>query len=213
MRLSPMKTTRRKANLPGHRICFRCDQERPATPEFFGREKSRPLGISYECRACHAARKKGRDRSRERWSEMSPEQRDKRRIVTRRYGRTDKGRAIQLRKAYAKIDACDFTTDELLAVIQLPCTYCGTDAAPRGLDRIDNSKAHVKGNVLPACAPCNFARGDRLSVEEMRRVGVVIREIMQDRTSNRAGNGDHLENCATGRPLQSERSDPSPPPP
>lgn len=208
-----MKTTRQKASLPGHRICFRCSQEKPATPEFFGRDKNRPLGIAHECRPCHSARKKGRERRRERWSELSPEQKDRRRIVIRRYGRTDKGRAIQLRKAYAKIDACDFTTGELLSVIKLPCTYCETTTAPRGLDRIDNAKPHVKGNVLPACAPCNFARGDRLSVEEMKRVGVVIRAIMQDRLSNLADGEAHLENCATGRPPQSERQALSPPSP
>lgn len=91
------------------------------------------------------------------------------------------GRAISLRHAYKRIDACDLTTREVAEIIEQPCTYCGTTTENRGLDRLDNSKPHIKGNVIPCCAPCNFARGDRLTVEEMMQVGALIREIFDAR--------------------------------
>lgn len=176
-----MTRAHRVASQPGHRICNRCERELPATAEIFCRDSTRPLGLAYECRECMAARKRGRDRRRERWSNMTADQKAKRTTMARAYAKTTKGRAVFLRKAYERIDACDLTTLEVAAIIEQPCHYCGTTESPRGLDRIDNALAHVKGNVLPCCAPCNFARGDRLTVEEMMKVGAVIRQIMEDR--------------------------------
>lgn len=166
---------------PGFKFCNRCNQQLPATPGIFLRDKSRHDGLAYECRACHSERKKGRDRRKERWSNMTPEQRAKRRAIMGRYNQTLKGRAVFLRKAYQRIDACDLSTAEVAELIKQPCTYCGTTEENRGLDRVDNDKPHVKGNVVPCCAPCNFARGDRFSMEEMSRIGAVIRDIFRDR--------------------------------
>ena len=131
---------------------------------------------------------------------MSAEQKEKRREIMRRYAKTTMGRAVFLRKAYQRIDACNLTTAEVAEIISQPCTYCGTDEAPRGLDRIDNDAAHVRGNVLPACEPCNFARGARLTVEEMKRVGAVIAEIMRDRLSSSAPSEDHPGSEPNHRP-------------
>lgn len=112
---------------------------------------------------------------------MTAEQRVNARARQLRYGRTDKGRAVFLRSAYAKIDACDLSTAEVLAEIVKPCVYCGTSESPRGLDRIDNALPHIKGNVRPACAPCNFARGDRFTAAEMDIIGAAIRQVMEAR--------------------------------
>ena len=166
---------------PGFRFCNRCDQELEATPTIFLRDKSRPLGLAYECRACHSERKRGRDNRSDRWANHTPEQRAKAVARQKRYNRTDKGRAIFLRSAYKKIDACDLTSAEVLALISQPCVYCGTETSPRGLDRIDNALPHVKGNVRPACAPCNFARGDRFTADEMDIIGRAIRQVMDAR--------------------------------
>lgn len=172
----------RKTTDASRRFCHRCDVEKPATPEYFVADASRALGLSYECRQCHSDRKRGRDTRSDRWSNMTPDQRQKAAARNTRYSKTDKGRACFLRKAYQRIDACDLSTAEVLALIRQPCTHCGTADSPRGLDRIDNAKPHVKGNVVPSCAPCNFARGDRFSFAEMQRIGKVIREIIRDRT-------------------------------
>ena len=176
-----------------HRTCHRCKQSFAANAENFMRDKSRVMGLSYECRACHRQRKKGRDDRPDRWQKMTPEQRQIAKLRQQRYGRTDKGRAVHLRNAYAKIDACDMTTTEIYSLIVQPCIYCGTLDAPRGLDRIDNALPHLKTNVAPACAPCNFARGDRFSQIEMLRIGAVIREIMKDRSTKEAQSAGRQE--------------------
>jgi hypothetical protein len=112
---------------------------------------------------------------------MTVEQKQKKKTLAKAYGRTLRGRAIFLRKAYQRIDACDLTTEEVMALIEQPCVHCGTLSLNRGLDRIDNDFPHVKGNVSPSCAPCNFARGDRFTFAEMQEIGAVIRAVLAKR--------------------------------
>lgn len=172
----------RKSSKPGFRVCNRCEQEFPATSEHFVKDTSRALGIGYECRQCHKDRNKGRDMRRNRWaSTMTEEQKERKRQSQFKYNRSDKGRAVFLRKAYERIDECDMTTSQMLSLITKPCFYCDTVEYPRGLDRIDNSRGHTSDNVLPCCAACNFARGDRLTVDEMKKVGAVIKKIYAER--------------------------------
>ena len=178
------------------RRCNRCKEILPATDQVFVKDKSRPLGLAYECIQCHRERKRGRDNRSDRWSNMTEEQRQKAKARHKKYSKTDKGRAVFLRKAYQRIDSCDLTTAEVLALILQPCVHCGTEELPIGLDRIDNSKPHVKGNVMPSCAPCNFARGDRFTFEEMQIIGKVIRQIFKDRNSCPIQNEVHPENSS-----------------
>lgn len=175
------------------RACFRCHQDKPATIEHFYRDKARPLGLSYECKPCLSARKKGRDRRKERWSNMTTEQKDAKRAAQNRYKKTLKGRAIFLRKAYARVDACDISVNEMMVLISQPCTHCGTTEINRGLDRINNDLPHVRGNVVPSCAPCNFARGDRFTFEEMKKIGAIIRQVIADRKPKEVENVAHLQ--------------------
>ena len=170
-------------NTQTHRQCHRCKQLLPATNEFFLKDASRPLGIAYECKPCHRLRKAGRDNRPDRWALMTDEQRAKAAARNSKYSKTDKGRAVFLRKAYQRIDACDLSTSEVLALISRPCVHCGTTDLPRGLDRINNAIPHVKGNVEPSCAPCNFARGDRFSFDEMKIIGAAIRQVIAARSS------------------------------
>jgi len=178
---------------PGYRICHRCEKEFPATAEYFLRDASRALGLAYECRVCHSARKKGCDRRSERWSCLTPEQKIRRKEIARIYGKTVKGRAIFLRKAYQRVDECDLTVDEMIGFISQPCVHCGTIEEPRGLDRIDNALPHIKTNVAPSCAPCNFARGNRFTFKEMQRIGEVIRAVFRDRKTTATENEAHHE--------------------
>lgn len=163
----------------------------PATIEYFVRDSSRVLGISHECKKCHSNRKKGRNRSKENWKNLTPEQKAMRKATQAKYNKSQKGRAVFLRSAYKKIDACDLTVNEVLSLILQPCTHCGTTEVNRGLDRIDNKLPHIKGNVVPSCAPCNFARGDRFSFAEMQLIGAVIRQIYRDRNPKEADSEGH----------------------
>ncbi len=176
-----------------NRCCNRCKNNFPATVDFFVKDSSRPLGIAYECRSCHSQRRAGRDRRRDRWSNFTPEQRLLARERNKRYSKTPKGRAIYLRKAYERVDSCDLSTEEIMDLVSQPCFHCGTTDENRGLDRIDNSLPHIRGNVVPSCAPCNFARGDRFTFEEMKIISSAIRQVMRDRKKAEADSEDHQE--------------------
>lgn len=66
----------------------------------------------------------------------------------------------------------ELSEDEFRRLTKQPCYYCGQIAdrpAPRakgtngdylynGIDRIDNSKGYVEGNVRPCCKQCNIAK-------------------------------------------------------
>lgn len=45
-----------------------------------------------------------------------------------------------------------------------PCTYCGHNTFG-GIDRIDNTKGYISGNMNPCCWTCNSIKKD-LSIEE-----------------------------------------------
>lgn len=176
-------------------MCTKCKEVFPANVEFFIKDSSRPLGLAYECRPCHRHRKSlTRDTRTDRWNLMTDEQRLKAKARNLKYGRTSKGRAIHLRKAYKRIDECDMTSKEVYELIIQPCAHCGTTDLPRGLDRIDNNLPHIKTNVVPSCAPCNFARGNRFTFDEMKLIGAVIRQIFKDRISEKARSEGHPEN-------------------
>lgn len=69
--------------------------------------------------------------------------------------------------------------DEYVTVISQPCYYCNgllNDGKNRGigLDRKDNSKGYENNNILSSCGFCNNLRGDRLSIDEMKKVAELI---------------------------------------
>lgn len=51
-----------------------------------------------------------------------------------------------------------------------PCNYCGgpLPTKGRGLDRLDNSRGYLMGNVTPCCTVCNTVRGAHFSPEETK---------------------------------------------
>jgi 5-methylcytosine-specific restriction endonuclease McrA len=61
------------------------------------------------------------------------------------------------------------TEDEHSALVASTCLYCEgpLPEAGIGLDRIDNEEGYHVGNVVPCCFPCNRAKGDFLSCEEL----------------------------------------------
>lgn len=76
--------------------------------------------------------------------------------------------------------ACTLTLEQFKQFIAMPCEYCFFPAT--GVDRLDNAVGHVLGNMVPCCKECNLARGDRFTVEEMRKhLGPAIRKIKESR--------------------------------
>jgi len=71
--------------------------------------------------------------------------------------------------------------DEFKQFAEQPCSYCngllGTNKVGSGLDRIDNNKGYVPGNICSSCGFCNKLRGDRLTHEETKKVVHFIIEL------------------------------------
>lgn len=65
-------------------------------------------------------------------------------------------------------------------IISRRCEYCDGVLNPygSGLDRIDNSKGYVIGNVVPCCKKCNWNRCDNLTHEEMK---IAMRAVLDYR--------------------------------
>jgi hypothetical protein len=178
-------------NRPGFRFCNRCDKEFPLNLENFVGDKSRPGGCGYECRACLKVRKKGKDRRKNRWGELTPHQRKLRVERQKRYYHTPGGRPRGLRFAYLKIDRDrgrpnDLTHEFIAELIARPCTYCGDTESLRGVDRVDNSGGHTMNNVVPCCRDCNVARMDNFTHDEMKILGQTIARIKAARRSKAA---------------------------
>ena len=65
------------------------------------------------------------------------------------------------------------TKDEFMLFWQKPCFYCGDSIPTVGLDRVDNSKGYVLGNIASCCSICNFAKrqlGRNEFIEHCRKV-------------------------------------------
>lgn len=84
------------------------------------------------------------------------------RQILRNYKYSAKRRGIEFK----------LTDDDCKRLFQQPCTYC--DAMPssrfiraestyyaNGIDRIDNTKGYIEGNVTPCCRWCNEAKGTK----------------------------------------------------
>lgn len=72
------------------------------------------------------------------------------------------------------------------------CIYCG-DTHNIGLDRVDNTKGHEIGNVVPCCYECNVARSNNFSHEEMFLIGKTIGEVKLNRIKNETQSSENKE--------------------
>ena len=83
-------------------------------------------------------------------------------IATRRnkqYGPTPRGRySVYKSSAARKGNTFDLSFNEFVRYWQIPCSYCGAKIETIGLDRVDNNKGYVKGNILTCCTFCNKAK-------------------------------------------------------
>lgn len=100
----------------------------------------------------------------------------------KQYNDTMEGRAKKLANTYKCRDkkkgrendiTGDFIENEIFTQ---PCVYCGeTDFRALGCDRIDNSRGHLKDNVVCACRQCNCEREYfKKSVDEFKKYKKIL---------------------------------------
>lgn len=75
----------------------------------------------------------------------------------KRFGESLKG-VLSAYRSNARKRGIEFALDPLLVddLTTDSCYYCGAPPAPRnGIDRADNARGYVEGNVVTACSLCN----------------------------------------------------------
>ena len=83
-----------------------------------------------------------------------------------KYHTTTKRGMINARFAIYRINArkrdisFDLTKEEFSLFWQKPCWYCDCEIKTLGIDRIDNNRGYVLGNVLPCCKLCNWSKSN-----------------------------------------------------
>lgn len=169
----------------GRRRCARCTEEKSVT-EFGTRNVRGKRYFANMCLRCDTQRQ--RDRKPTPCTEGQMEARKAARRERERERRAEGGkfprvRARSVLKDAAKSDkrkgrVCDLTLAFVQNVIEAPCTYCGDCVAPRGLDRVDNTRGHVQDNVVAACRRCNMTRGD-MPIEAWRYLAPGMRSARE----------------------------------
>lgn len=96
-----------------------------------------------------------------------------------------------VRRAKKKEQEFTLTKQEFRELCERPCYYCG--ARPNnlsrdhlrhngtweynGLDRIDNSKGYLQGNVQPCCTPCNSLKSNLEEKEFLARISLIASRL------------------------------------
>ena len=178
-----------KENTVTHRKCSKCKELKSLNNDNFNLEKTRLHGFSYNCKECEKKRSKikyNKNPRLGRYKLLTTEQKNNRLLTANKYYKTEKGRAIMLVSAYRKIDKLKDGKSNISQtflinnIFNKECIYCG-DTNNLGCDRIDNSLFHTEENVVPCCKECNIARMDNFTVEEMKLIGVAIKQVKLNR--------------------------------
>lgn len=136
------------------RICNSCGQLKPM-------EAFESTGYKYRRRTCMRCR---HQRTEENMSEEARARHKETLRKARRRLRDERPAVVICRDSRGSDKKAgrfgnDLDTDFVRDLISKGCTYCGEIEIRMTLDRIDNSLAHTKLNVIPACMRCNYARG------------------------------------------------------
>lgn len=103
----------------------------------------------------------------------------KRLAYMKNYRETLGGSYIRLiHKARARGFHFTLNFDEFTALKVAPCTYCNTTERV-GIDRIDNDKGYIPGNVVSCCPECNRVRSNKYTPEQMKLIGALLKTIKE----------------------------------
>jgi hypothetical protein len=172
------------ADPPASKVCAGvCGCGRLLPREAFSNNRSRPDGKAQLCRQC-AYRSR---RSHQSWSNPVH------RAGQKRYARSAKGILTRLRANVRGLEV-DLPEEEFVewySAQNRACHYCGvreehvpewsssTRKRSLEIDRRDNNRGYVLGNLVLACATCNRMKSDLFTEDEMRRIAEhVIKPIL-----------------------------------
>lgn len=93
-------------------------------------------------------------------------------IVFRSYRKFSRYRHMDRDKGLVPDNIDDYPTkEEYVQMFRQPCVFCGeSDWHKIGLDRIDNSLGHVRGNLQPCCWSCNKKKNKMTNEEFKKRI-------------------------------------------
>jgi len=156
-----------------HKKCTKCEEEKPATPEYFHRKTKTKDGLQHSCKQCNKAyneankehiketKKAYREANKEYYKEYSKAYYEANKEYKKEYKkahhRTPKGKYTKIKRS-AKVREINFALPFQIYESKLwgePCHYCGVDIEVTGLDRKDSNKGYVPDNVVPCCRDCN----------------------------------------------------------
>ena len=128
------------------KLCWSCKKTKDLTE--YHKDKSKNDGLTGCCKVCTAVRDKKKEKDR-----------------TPSY-------LFYLCRHHAKRRGYEFllTKEEFLSFLGSYCRYCGISLDKIRLDRVDNKKGYILGNVVPCCIGCNRFKGNS-SLEQLYKTG------------------------------------------
>jgi hypothetical protein len=80
------------------------------------------------------------------------------------------------RNAELKQLVFEFTKEEFITLVKLPCNYCGImqEKGFNGIDRVDSTIGYIMDNCVSCCAMCNFMKGCLNKYIFIRRVEHIV---------------------------------------
>jgi len=155
---------------PRMKICTKCKTPKPATPEYFCREKKSRDGLRYRCKECEAKSKKVwyQNGGKEKYYKTRHEKSPHRTSFIKLRGRVK-------RKGKYKFLLGEAGTPEAEAYIEYlqtitHCSDCSkelvwlseviNDLNSASFDRIDSDEHYTKENVRIVCKHCNRQKSD-----------------------------------------------------
>jgi len=160
--------------------CQICRESKKYNTDNFRRVSKNIYGLSHVCKTCANINYVKKPRLKKTEEEKAQ------RILnySKEYYKTLEGKSKSIANTYRKTDLKkghenNITFQDVVNILGTSCTYCGFPST--GFDRIDNSKGHILTNCVPSCKECNITRMNHFSLEEMKKIGKVIREVKLDR--------------------------------
>ncbi len=139
--------------IDGKKQCSRCREW--LLLEKFHKRKILSSGYCSACSKCEAPFKRERDK---RYKSSSSSK-------FKAYKEGAKQRNLEFRLTYK----------DFLSFWQKPCGYCGDKIETIGLDRINNEKGYMLGNIMSCCRKCNRMKGRLLQEEFINHCRKIIK--------------------------------------